>query len=742
MKKHIMITAAIMAATYAFAQEKRNRGGEDSSEIESIEEVLISSQRLGASRAVTTRQIEVISARQMELAQQPTMAEVLSQSGQVFVQKSQLGGGSPVLRGFEASRVLLVVDGVRMNNAVYRSGHLQDIITVDQFMLERTEVFFGSGSTQYGSDALGGVIYMKTRDPKFRDQQFGFGQANAHLRYMSAANALVSNVNLELAGRNVAWLFSSTYSDFGDLRAGQRNNFSAWDTFGMRNRYVARINNRDTMLRNEDPFVQKGTAYSQYDVFSKLAVKTGAFTHLLNVQLSRSSVIPRYDRMTDVSGGALRFARWDYVPQNRNFFSYTLQFPEGKKWRQRLIISNQGTEVGRVTRRFRNNNELTQLDRVSMTALNYDAGFRVNEHLEFQGGAEVVFNTVKSEASVLNVLSGDVTPSKNTRYADGGANTLAAAVFVNGIYVVRPNDFIIEGGVRLTSYSLNATFSQDNFLNLPYTNAEIRSLAPVYNIGLTKRIDVDGLFFKASLASGFRNPNVDDITKLFESVSGAKLVIPNRNLKPESTRTIDMGLSYEAGSARLEFGGYYTRVSRLLMDRRGTFNGSDSFLYDGTMTPVFIMDNTAGGYITGTYLAAKVRLVENLYADFNYTSTFGRYRAADGSPWVPIDHVAPDHGRAGLRWASKSWQWEAFMLFNGRKVSREYSPSGEDNLQYAPGGQTPAWQTYNVRASWVVNRYLTASFAAENLLDLHYRTFSSGTSAPGRNLIAGLKVSF
>jgi len=85
-------------------------------------------------------------------------------------------------------------------------------------------------------------------------------------------------------------------------------------------------------------------------------------------------------------------------------------------------------------------------------------------------------------------------------------------------------------------------------------------------------MDIDGLFFKASLSSGFRNPNVDDMTKLFESVTGRKLVIPNKNLKPERTRTLDLGVSYETGPFRVEFGGYHTRLTQFLMDRRSAYN--------------------------------------------------------------------------------------------------------------------------------------------------------------------------
>jgi hemoglobin/transferrin/lactoferrin receptor protein len=464
----------------------------------------------------------------------------------------------------------------------------------------------------------------------------------------------------------------------------------------------------------------------------------------MNVQLSRASIVPRYDRLTDMSAGRFRFATWDYVPQNRDFFSYTLTIPkaESGSWGHRIIISHQNTEVGRVTRRFGTSSELTQLDKVGMSAVNYDFSVNLSKGLQMQGGAEWVYNNVRSSATTRNVNTGATATSKNTRYADGGANTQSAAVFANAILVIKPNDFILEGGVRITYYELNARFSADNFLKLPYTEAALNTLAPVYNFGISKKMDWDGLFFKASVASGFRNPNVDDMTKLFESIPGRKLVIPNRELKPESTNTLDLGFRLNRKKIHLEWGGYYTRIAQLLVDGPGVYNGSDSFDFEGQRTPVFQMGNSALGYVTGGYFAAKIQLLSNLFADINYNSTFGRYRINEKSAWVPLDHIAPDHGRVGLRWSSNHWQWEAFMLFNGRKVKREYSPSGEDNAQYAPGGETPAWQTYNVRASWMVNKYITASFAAENILDLNYRTFSSGISASGRNLVLSLSASF
>lgn len=736
MKKTIIAGIACLLHMSAFAQTQP-----DSSEIESLNEILISSQRMGGTRGSTTRQIEVIKRAQIDVAQQPTTAEILSQSGKVFVQKSQLGGGSPVLRGFEASRVLLVMDGVRMNNATYRAGHLQDLVTVDPFMLDKMEVFFGSGSTQFGSDALGGVIYMKTRTPEFRDNQFGFAGANATMRYMSASNAKIANVNFTLSGRKIAWLVNLTQSDFGDLRSGQQQNYSGNDTFGWRGYYIDRINGRDTQLKNMDPFKQIGTGYNQTDAFTKLAVQTGGFLHILNLQVSHSSVIHRYDRLTDIRNGALRYATWDYAPQNRNFLSYTLLFPTMGKVSQRVILSTQSTELGRVTRSFKSATEKTQLDKVNMSALNYDLSAAISDKLRILGGLEVVSNKVTSTASNRNVNTDVKTDIKDTRYADGGASTFSAAAYTNVVYTVIPNDFTVEGGLRFTSYSLEANFSSDNILKLPYAKAEISSASPVFNLGISKKMDVDGLFFKASLASGMRSPNVDDMTKLFESAGGNKLIVPNKDLKPEYSRTLDLGLVYNSETWQMEIGGFYTKIKDLLMDQVATYNGADSVLYDGKMTKVYQMANTAVGYATGAYFNAKAKLCNSLYGDVSYTTTYGRYRATENSAWAPLDHVSPDYGRAGIRYVSGDWQAEGFVLFNGWKRAKDYSPSGEDNAQYSPGGKTPSWQTYNLRALWHASKYISASFAVENILDLHYRTFSSGISAPGRNIIVSLKVS-
>ena len=141
------------------------------SENQNLEEVILSIARNASTRKQIAEKVSVISTKEI-LAQRPaTGADLISLSPGVRIQKSQGGGGSPVIRGFEANRLLLVVDGVRMNNAIYRSGHLQNAITIHPNIIERVEVIFGSSSVGYGSDALGGVIHYYTRSPLINSKE-------------------------------------------------------------------------------------------------------------------------------------------------------------------------------------------------------------------------------------------------------------------------------------------------------------------------------------------------------------------------------------------------------------------------------------------------------------------------------------------------------------------------------------------------------------------------------------------
>ena len=91
-----------------------------------LSEMVVSATRNANATKFLAQPVSAIQRKDIQFINPANAADLLAQTGTALVQKSQLGGGSPILRGFEANKVLYVVDGVRMNNAIYRGGHLQD----------------------------------------------------------------------------------------------------------------------------------------------------------------------------------------------------------------------------------------------------------------------------------------------------------------------------------------------------------------------------------------------------------------------------------------------------------------------------------------------------------------------------------------------------------------------------------------------------------------------------------------
>ena len=747
MKKIILNTVLLCLMGMVHAQVDAIKSA-DTVDVESFDEVLVSSQRFQQKRKETPRQIEVVSAKRLSELQPATLGDALINTGQVFVQKSQMGGSSPVLRGFEASRVLMVIDGVRMNNATYRAGHLQDIITIDPFILDRMEVNFGAGSTLYGSDALGGVLYFKTKDATLGKFEV---KPNATVRYLSASNSMIGNAGLKIQSEKVGLLLSATRSQFGDLRSGSKN-YSDWDTFGLLPKYVTQINGRDTVFVNDDPQLQKGTGYSQTDLFAKLFVKTGKIEHTVNFQKSMSDVIPRYDRMSQFDKGKPVYGRWDYSPQNREYISYMAK-AGSEDHHTRLTLAQQRTEVGRVTRNFGSVTERTQLDDVRMRTVNLDRHDRLSASFTLNSGIEMVWNEVTSVGINKNISTLAEKATK-ARYSDSGATTQMHSVFAQGIYKMAKTGTVIQGGVRVSKYSLEALFSKANPWKLPYQLISFATTTPSYDLGLTQQLK-KGLLLKASVNQAYRNPNVDDMTKVFDSKPGAKLLVPSADLKAEQSTTVDLGVLWRKDrSFAIEAGVFSSAVKNLLLDQPGTLNGEDSLLYDGRMTPVYQLKNVALGEISGMYLNAKVRLVKELWFSGSLTQTQGIYRLNEVADEQPLDHIPPLYGQASLRWNGQGWFAEAQCLFNGMKKAEDYSSSGEDNQDKQPigladingdgkaDGFNPAWQCWNIRGGYQHRSGLSAALAIENLLDLHYRYFASGMSAAGRSVNLSITYQF
>jgi hemoglobin/transferrin/lactoferrin receptor protein len=709
-----------------------------------LDEVVLSANRFEENKIDVPYQMEIIKQKHIEFGNQPTTGDVMQNTGAVFLQKSQLGGGSAVLRGFEANKVLMVVDGVRMNNAIYRGGHLQDIMTIDPNMLERAEVIFGPSSTIYGSDALGGVMHFYTKNAEFSNDDKMLVNANGLMRYSSVNNELSEHLDFSLGWKKISSLTSISNSQFGDLMSGKTalaGGTKAWD----RVYYVERLNDRDSLIANSNKFRQRGSGYRQMDLMQKFNFKTGEhLIHHVNFQFSDAPFLPRYDRLAgDYSkNGKPRFAENGYV-QKRMLASYTLNYNRKTLITDhlKLIVAYQKIDQDRITRRFQNNNRRIQMEDVSVWSANLDASIAVKEKHEIRYGAEATLNDVISTAKFIDIKKdSSYRAFGETRYADGGNTMGSIAAYFSHSWEVNDN-FVISDGLRFTANTLKSTFTDTTIFKFPFQTASQNNRAITGSLGFTWK-ESDNYKVSFLMNTGFRTPNVDDMSKVFDS-GGGILIVPNENIKPEYAANFELGLSkiFEK-KYKFDFTGFYTALENALVLDDYKFLGQDSVLYAGVKNRTQAMQNADRAYVYGFSTGVQFDFDNHLSFKSIVNYTYGRYISSKNDTVLPLGHVPPVFGQTSLFYNAKNINAEFFVRYNGKKASADYSPSGEDNAAYSANpvaGFMPAWFTLNLRMGYNITRRIRLNAACENITDNRYRVFASGINAPGRNFIFSLR---
>lgn len=705
-----------------------------------LDEFVISGNRTEEKRSDLPYKIEVIQAKDITFKNPQNTGIMLEQTGEVFVQTSQMGGGSPVLRGFEANKVLLVVDGVRMNNAIYRAGHLQSVITVDPFGLASTEVLYGPGSTLYGSDALGGVINFITQDPQLSTKGKTEVHGNVLARFASANLEKTGGFNLNLGWRKWAVLLNFSYSDFDDLREGRVRN-PAYGAWGERPTYAERINGKDSMLVNEKPWIQKQSGYSQYNFLGKVLFQPGAGSrYILNVQYSNSSDIPRYDRLTETnSSGVLKYAEWYYGPQLRFFGSLKAEYNlNGVIFdHATVILGYQRSNEDRIQRDFGSSKKKYNLESVGVISVNADFDKRLCASDNLRYGIEFNFNDVGSKAHNENIKTGNETEDRATRYPDQKAQMMYLSAYLSNQWKIN-RIFEFSQGLRFNYVTLNAAYSDTmvKIMKIPF-DPEISQKNAAVN-GYLGFIAAPGHDWKFSLvaSTGFRAPNIDDLTKL-NVVTGQTVVMPNPDLKPEYSYNFELSVAKTiAGKVRLEGTAFYNWLRDAIIIEPKPYNGSDSIMIDDEMYQTLAPTNAGRAYVWGVQASILAQVTRSFSIVSNLTYTLG-YDETDGAP---LDHIPPVYGMTSFRLELKKFKGDFYVMYNGWKRLSQYSPGGEDNAQYATPYGTPSWYTLNLKLSYQIIRYLNVELGMENILDEHYRKFASGISAPGRNVIVALRA--
>jgi len=709
----------------------------------SLNEIIVSANRWEENQIEIPYRVEKISSNEVSFQNTQTSADLLGSGGYAYIQKSQLAGGSPSLRGFATNRVMLIVDGVRMNNAIFRTGNLQNSISIDAASLESAEILFGPGAVMYGSDAIGGVMDFHTLEPKFSDSADKLlFTGNAFGRFSSANKEKTGHLDFNIGLKKWAFVTSFTTADYDDLRAGSDGN-----SYYLRPSYVKTFDGKDSMMVNKDSSLQIGSGYSQKNFMQKIRFKPNESWDIdYGFHYSATSDAPRYDRLRlDANeDGKLDYAQWYYGPQKwmMNRLGVTHSKSNKAYDRLRFVAAMQNYEESRHDRKFNNKKLRNQTETVDALSFNLDLDKKIGEKATLFYGAEVVNNTVGSVANKVQIITGDEELT-TTRYPNG-STWQAYGAYTSLKYKLNP-EWIINTGLRYSYYMIEADFDTTLF-PFPFTHAANNngalngSLGFVYSPNKTWQMYING-------STGFRAPNIDDIGKVFESVPGS-VVVPNANLKPEYAYNGEIGTAKTFGNfLKVDFAAYYTLLDNALARRNYQYNGHDSINYDGQMSQVQAIQNIAQAYVCGIQAGVDVNFGKGIGLKSTICYQYGEEESLDSVKYYPTSHLSPMFGSTHLTYERKKLKLDFYAVYNS-KMKYEDLPLSErqDASPYAKDADglpfVPAWTTLNFKAAFYFNKYLSLNAGVENITDELYRPFESGISAPGRNFIAALKCKF
>jgi len=701
-----------------------------------VEEFIVSAHRWEQKSDEVPNYISTIALPSVRIQNPQTAADLVSLGGDVFVQKSQLGGGSPMLRGFATNRVLINIDGVRLNNAIYREGNIQNIISLDPSMIERTEIIFGPGATMYGSDALGGVMDFHTKRALFSTGDSVYLKAEAMARHSTAAREQTYHVDVNVGGRRMALLSSVTWSDYGDLVMGSRSHPEY-----LRNEYQTRITGKDTVLMNENPGKQVASGYSQLNTMNKLRFKAGKnFDIDLSHHYSHLSEVPRYDRLIQVRNSTLRYGDWYYGPQIWMMTNSTVSYKKQSAAfdEARLTVARQDYRESRHDRKINDVSLNQQMEKVGIWSVNLDLDKtpEKNNNLIYYG-AEYVRNNIRSDADVKNIETGETVPA-GSRYPNG-RNIYNSFSLYGGYKLNFGSKFTVSTGARFNFVSLSSTIADNSFYNFPFTSIQSANSAITGAAGAVYRPD-GRTELTFNLSTGFRAPNLDDLGKVFESAPGV-IVVPNPDLRPEYLYNADIGASREIGRMLLaEASLFYSYLDNAMVRREFLFNGESTIEYQGEESDVYAMVNAGYAIVYGAQMKAELRPSSFLRIKSALTLTGGHDNDRE-----PLRHIPPVFGATHVIFEKSFLKTDLYAVYNGSITYDRLAPSERDKAyMYASDADgnpwSPGWVTLNVKTFFNISNRVDLTAGVENILDLRYRPYSSGIAAPGINFIFSARI--
>ena len=655
-----------------------------------------------------------------------TVADALSETPGVMIQRTSYGQASPFLRGFTGFRTLTLIDGIRLNNAVFREGPNQYFATIDLLSVERLDVVMGPSSVLYGSDAIGGTVNAITRGPEMlpwpEPAVGGKGSValaapsntalhgGGYYRYATAENSHTARGEFSLAVTPHVGIFGGvTWKDFGDLRGG--------DVIGL----------------------QPNTGYTDVDGDVKVVVRpnrnvdiTAAFQRVEqnNVPRTHSTVYAKSFDGTEVGTDLRR----DF-DQLRELAYLQIEIREPAPWIERAKLSLSWQNQEETQDRIRSNarRSLTGFQDQTFGALaNFISPSPIGT---LSYGVEFYHDEVNSWGRSYNADGSLRSIDPRGPVADGASYDLLGIYLQDEFKLAEPLTLI--AGVRYSYAQAQADTVDPNPAD-DLAFGPLDKAFDAFSASLRVRLDVTKSWnFYGGVSQGFRAPNLADLTS-FELARSGELETPAPNLDPENYTSFEIGTKaqIEPWNLTLFAAYYYTLIDNQIV------RFPTGLVIDGANEVT--RANVGNGFTQGVELGVDWKFSPGFTLFGNLAWTEGELDTFVGAELQtrPGSRIAPLTGLLGLRWASPAGKWWIEGTATLVRHQDQLSPGDDTDTQRIPPGGTRGYQVFTVRGGWNPCKNVKLFAACENIANEDYRVLGSGTNEPGTNVVLGGQLQF
>jgi hemoglobin/transferrin/lactoferrin receptor protein len=665
------ISNIIFCATFVFAMPAAYSQQTADSILKPMQEVVVTAQRSAQKVLNTPYSVQKLNSSQLNEFMPRSTPEALVRMNGVFLQKTNHGGGSPFLRGLTGNQTLLLVDGIRLNNSTFRYGPNQYLNTIDAFTIQDIEVAKGTGSVQYGTDAIGGVVQVLTRSPQFANEKPAFGGA-VTAKYMSGDMEKTIRGEAFYSGRSFALSAGISKKDFGDLIGGDttgKQSPSGYDEWAFDIKAKWKLSEK-MQLTAATQFLQQ----QHVPVYHKVRLENFAINEMEPQQR------------------LLSYARLQKKGSSRIFKETEITFSYQQNIEGRNSLKNGSTALRK------------ERDAINTAGFTVDILSAIRKNWTANSGIELYHDKVSSTRNDINTQTAQ-SISKRGLYPDASRY---GNYSVYSLHHFQLGKWVADAGLRFNTFSIRIS---DTSLG----NVQISPSALVGNAGVLYKLDKRQSVY-ASISSGYRAPNVDDMGTL--GIVDFRYEIPAAGLQPEKSTHTEIGYKLQTKKITATAALYYMHLSNLIT--RVKLEGRVISGY-----PVYKKENTEAALIKGFETEINYTPVKKLNITGGIAYAYGQSLSKN----EPLRRIPPFNGRLITNYKTGNWFAAAEIQFASKQ--NRLAQGDKDDNRIAAGG-TPGWQILNFYGGYKF-RSLQLNTGLQNILNKDYRTHGSGINGVGRS---------